>query len=95
MLFAMVRFALRLRTIGTVRLCIAGVLASCLTLPYLWFIAPVILEGVYAIIVGEIVVFLVEAGIYVLVLQISIRRALLVSFIANLVSLVVGLVLLY
>jgi hypothetical protein len=94
-LLAMVRFAFKLRTIGTVRLSIAGVLASCLTLPYLWFIAPVIFGGVYAIIVGEIVVFLVEAGVYALVLQVSIRRALLVSLIANLASLAVGLVLLY
>lgn len=94
MLFAMVRFAFGLRTIGAGRLSIAGVLASGLTLPYLWFIAPVILDGVYAVIVGEILVFLVEAGVYVLVLQVSIRRALLVSFIANLASLVVGLVLL-
>jgi hypothetical protein len=94
MLFAMVRLAFGLRTIGTVRLFIAGVFASCLTLPYLWFIAPVVFDGVYAVIFGEILVFLVEAGVYILVLHLSIRRALLVSFTANLASLVVGLVLL-
>jgi hypothetical protein len=75
-------------------LLITGVLASSLTLPYLWFIAPLILGDPYALIVGEILVFLVEAGIYILVLQISLRRALLISLIANLASLVVGLVLL-
>jgi hypothetical protein len=93
-LFAMVRFAFGLRTIGSFKLIISGVLASSLTLPYLWFIAPAIVGAAYALIIGEILVFLVEAGIYILVLQISVRRALLVSFIANLASLAFGLVLL-
>jgi hypothetical protein len=93
-LFAMARFAFRLRAIGMPKLIITGVLASSLTLPCLWFIAPAILGAPYALIVGEILVFLVEAGIYALVLRIGIRRALLISFIANLASLALGLVLL-
>lgn len=90
-LFAMVRFAFRLRTIGSFRLFITGVLASSLTLPCLWFITPAISGAAYALVVGEILVFLVEAGVYVFVLQISLRRALLVSFVANLASLAFGL----
>jgi hypothetical protein len=93
-LFVMVRFAFGQRTIGSLRLFITGVLASCLTLPCLWFITPAISGAAYAVIVGEILVLLVEAGVYILLLKISIRRALLVSFVSNLASLAFGLLLL-
>lgn len=93
-LCAMVRFAFRLRDIGWPKLLITGVLATALTLPCLWFIAPEVLDAPYALIVGEILVFLVEAAIYALALRIGVRRALLVSFAANLASLVLGAVIL-
>lgn len=93
-LFAMVRFVFRLREIGWLKLLITGGLATSLTLPCLWFIAPEVLGAPYVLIVGEILVFLVEAGIYALVLQIGIRRGLLISLVANLASFALGAVLL-
>ncbi len=93
-LLAMVRYAFGLWTIGWPKLLVTGVLASALTLPCLWlFMARADFGAPYALVVGEILVFLVEAGIYALVLKISIRRALLISFVANLASLALGLVL--
>ena len=90
-LFALARLVPGMRAIRVPRLLVAGLLASALTLPYLWFIVPVFLRGVDGLVIGEMLVFLVEAGIYMLVLRIDVRRALLVSFVANLVSLALGL----
>ena len=70
----------------------AGIITSTLTLPYLWFILPLyISDRTIYIIVGEILVVLIEAFIYYRVLKLKFIQALLVSFIANLVSFSIGL----
>lgn len=68
-----------------------AILATSLTLPYLWFIFPVYIEYPFYIIIGEIIVFLIESLIYWQLIQITFRKALLISFIANLSSLLIGL----
>jgi hypothetical protein len=72
----------------------AGVFCSSATLPYLWFVLPGFLKP-YALlaIVGESAVFLIEAVFYYFVLRIGWKRSLLVSFVCNLASVLVGWVL--
>ncbi len=64
-----------------------AILASTLTLPYLWFVLPAYIHdgGIY-IVVGELLVTLIEALLYKNLLGLSYRQSLLLSFIANLAS---------
>ena len=72
---------------------IVAILASALTLPYFWFILPgYISDRTLYVIVGESVIVLVEAIIYHRLLKLKIGQALLVSLIANLASILVGLI---
>ena len=66
---------------------IPAVLASTLTLPYLWFVLPAYTHdgGIY-IVVGELLVTLIEALIYKSLLSLSYQQVFLLSFIANLAS---------
>ncbi len=69
----------------------AGIFCSATTLPYLWFVLPRFLKAyVLLAVVGELLVFLVEAVFYYFVLKIGVRRSLLVSFVCNLASVVGG-----
>jgi hypothetical protein len=71
---------------------LVGFLASALTLPYLWFILPTYINLNYYIYIGEILVFLIESLIYYKLLSIKLSRALIISFVANLVSFIVGII---
>ena len=79
--------------IKTYKAILTSILATALTLPYLWFIFPVYIEYPFYIIIGEMIVFFTESLIYWQMLPISLKKALLISFIANLISLSVGLLL--
>jgi len=71
---------------------LGGVLPSFATLPYLWFILPIFFMGDHTlyISVGEFSVTLVEAFILQGVLQITFRRALVFSIVANFCSYIFG-----
>jgi hypothetical protein len=72
----------------------ASVLASALTLPYLWFILPSYISSwINYMIMGEISVFLIESLIYHKILETNWKNSLLISFIANLTSFLLGLIL--
>jgi hypothetical protein len=72
-----------------------GFLATILTLPYLWFVLPAFLaDRITYLIVGEVLVFVVEALVYHKVLRVSFKRAFVLSFISNMASAILGLVLL-
>ena len=75
--------------IGT--LCLAGIFASSLTLPYLWFILPTYIPN-YTVffLVGEIAVWFIEGVFYRFFLQLRFRDALLISLACNLSSILVG-----
>lgn len=71
----------------------ASIVASALTLPYLWFILPFYLsDRMMYLIFGELIVLTVEALVYLRVLGLSFKQAMAVSFFANLISTVVGLI---
>lgn len=68
-----------------------GIIASCLTLPYLWFILPVyISDRISYLIIGELAIVLVEAIIYFKLLKLKFGQAFLISLVANALSVFVG-----
>jgi hypothetical protein len=93
-LFLLARFVFKVRQVSTGRILLAGMLASALTLPYLWFLLPSILTTAMGIYLGEVLVFLVEALLYRWLLGLSYPKALLLSFTANAISFLLGLFLL-
>jgi hypothetical protein len=69
-------------------------LASCLTLPYVWFVFPEFIPDRWLFgLFGELFALLVETLWYFLALRISFRKAFLLSFITNLGSFLIGLLL--
>lgn len=64
----------------------AGIMASSLTLPYLYFVFPYFLPWVLYIPVWEISVTLIEAVFYTFYFEIKFPKWLLISFLANFVS---------
>jgi hypothetical protein len=81
----------KLKGPGYADIILIGVLASMLTLPYIWFVLPVYIR--FHLIAGELFAIIAEAGIYYRFLTLGFARALLVSAAANIVSFVSGLVL--
>ena len=71
---------------------LGGVLPSFATLPYLWFIFPILFIGNHTLylLVGEFSVTLTEAFILQGVLQIAFKRALIFSIVANFCSYLFG-----
>lgn len=71
----------------------AGVISSALTLPYFWFILPsFISDRMMYIIVGETSIILIEAFIYFYLLKLKFSQTLIISLVANIASILVGLV---
>jgi hypothetical protein len=69
----------------------AGIIASVLTLPYLWFILPSYILSNNYVFYGELMVFAVESVIYVALTNLNWKQSLAVSLIANLASFSFGL----
>lgn len=93
-LFVMLRVVLRIpqSIVQNDRVIFSGIFASFATLPYLWFILPVLIqERIAFIMIGEVTVTLFEAIFYCFVLNLSFKRAFSVSVICNLVSFISGL----
>jgi hypothetical protein len=93
-LFLLIRYAFRIpgTVLSSARLAFAGLFCSATTLPYLWFVLSAFLKSrVLLGVVGEPLIFLVEALFYYFVLRIGVKRSLLVSFVCNLASVMGGL----
>ncbi len=91
-LFFVLRFFYKNKKISFKKIISVGIIASTLTLPYLWFvISPYILSNYY-IYIGEILIFLIEALVYNQLLELKFNRALFVSLICNFVSFVIGII---
>jgi hypothetical protein len=94
LLFVVIRlwFKIPKAAISNALLLFAGIYCSATTLPYLWFVLPSFLSP-YAVflLVGETLVFLVEAVFYYFVLKIGMPRSLLVSLVCNAASFLGGL----
>jgi len=76
-------------------LLLAGVLPSFATLPYLWFVLPIFIVGNYFLylLIGEVLVALVEMFIIKGVLEITFKKALFYSIVANVFSYGLGAIL--
>jgi len=89
-----VRYIYKHKNIGISNIIFIGILASALTLPYLWFVLPTFISNQVAYqIIGEFLVILIEASIYYKLLKLKTAEALLVSLVANIASVVLGLLL--
>ncbi|MBI5134290.1 MAG: hypothetical protein HZA81_02810 [Candidatus Taylorbacteria bacterium] len=71
---------------------LAAILASSLTLPYLWFVLPEFFGFAWYSTLGEAVIVAIEALVYKQLLGLKIKDALFVSFVANAASVSVGLI---
>ncbi len=67
-----------------------AIIASVLTLPYLWFVLPPFLPAENYLLFGEIFVIITEALIYFLFTKLSWKQSVVVSLIANIVSFYLG-----
>lgn len=85
---------LRSREVPLRRLLFVATLASALTLPYFWFVLPAFVASrALYLIGGEVAITLVEALLYKELLEISWKRAVVISLCANVTSIIVGLLL--
>ena len=77
---------------GYPELIVVTILASCLTLPYVWFFLPEIIKDrrIFTV-VAELFAWLVESLFYCITLKIPVHKALLFSFCANAASFILGL----
>jgi hypothetical protein len=93
-LIALIRYVFRDKTLPLIKIIGIGALCTAFTLPYLWFILPPYVDAANYIIIGETLVFLVEAFILNRLLGLKPAVALICSFSMNLASFLLGLVLL-
>jgi len=85
-------FKISEKNISLVRLITGGIFASTMTIPWVWFVFPVLFYNsmTVAITIGEIVAFVVEAVFYVFAFKFSVRQAVIISFVANVASFALG-----
>ena len=91
-IYGLIRYFYK-KEIETKEILFAGVLPSFATLPYVWFIFPLLsVIGSYALYVwtAEISVTLIEVLILYKLLNISLKEAFVLSFFANLASYGIG-----
>jgi hypothetical protein len=68
-----------------------GIALSCATLPYVWFVFPMLASGTAYIALAEAFAFLAEAVGYKFLLRTGWKRALVLSFVCNAASFLLGL----
>jgi hypothetical protein len=91
--FILIRYLYR--KIETNNIVLTGIIASTLTLPYFWFIFPMyVSDRSLYIILGESLIVLIEAVIYNRLLNLKFTHALFISIVANVASILGGLLLL-
>lgn len=78
--------------LGAGRIATACFFANMATLPYLWFVYPEIFPYRAAITLGEATALFAEALLYMILLRVSLRSAFFCSLVANVFSVLVGLV---
>jgi hypothetical protein len=68
----------------------AGIAANLLTTPYIWFVFPFVLGWTAGIFWGELFVWIGEAIFYKIFLNLSFKKAIVISLIANAASYIIG-----
>lgn len=93
-LFIVIRRLLKItnKSISNNILFFLGSFCSFSTLPYLWFLLPFFIHNYfYYVLIGEIFVIILESFIYYFILNIGYKKAFIVSFLCNLISFLIGL----
>ena len=73
------------------RLIFAGFITSFATLPYVWFVFPVLItQKIWYILVSELFAVIVEAAIYFFILNVRWRVCFVLSFVCNMASFGIG-----
>ncbi len=89
-LFLLIRKGFKIdgSTVATKKIIIAGIFASMITLPYVWYILPILVYWSYGlqVIFSEVLAVVVEALFYGLFLIPRWKRAIVLSVICNAVS---------
>lgn len=97
-LFFLIRkiFKINFKRINNKILLFAGICASVLTIPYVWYVVPVLIwwSVPLAIFTAEIFVLVFEALFYKVFLNLDYKKSFLISFVCNLASYLIGLILL-
>jgi hypothetical protein len=79
---------------GYFRLAVITIMASCLTLPYIWFVFPEIIKDRLTFgIVSEIFAWIIETFFYQVSLKITFTKAFALSGLANGTSFLIGILL--
>lgn len=91
-LFIFIKLIFKIKKIKNLKIIFVGIVASTLTLPYLWFISPSYINAKYYLQIGELSVILIESIIYNQLLEIDIKKSIFISFAANIISFIIGLV---
>jgi hypothetical protein len=97
-LFILLRALLRTgrETVGTGLIVAAGIIASAMTIPYVWFVFPYFIHTrMIYIITAESFAVLAEIPVLALILRVSLPKAALLSFLCNMASFGVGLLIQY
>lgn len=88
----LVKYLYKHKEIKLSKIVLIGFVASALTLPYFWFVLPTYISnrGVY-VFSGEFVIVCIEAIIYNQLLKLKLSEAFMVSLVANIASIFLGL----
>jgi len=89
-LFIFVKYIFKNKKLSLNKIIGTGIIASVLTLPYLWFILPPYVNTRNYLLIGESLVIFVEALIYFSILDLNLKKAFIVSLIANIISFFIG-----
>jgi membrane-bound metal-dependent hydrolase YbcI (DUF457 family) len=92
LLYVLLRFIIRQPDLSSFKIIATGFFANFMTVPYVWFIFPTIIDWSRntSLLYSEPFVFLVEAVIYRIYLKTSMRTALFVSLVCNAASYFIG-----
>jgi hypothetical protein len=93
-LIALIRLGFRDKSVPLLKIIGIGALCTALTIPYLWFVLPPFVDAAYYPLIGETLVFLVEALMLNRLLGLNPKAALICSLAMNAASFGLGLFLL-
>ena len=90
LLFLLIRYIVKQKDLFAARIVGTGLLASALTLPYLWFVLPPYINAAYYLLIGELLVIAVEAVIFFFFLRVKPFTAVFLSLVVNASSCGIG-----
>jgi len=92
-LFISVRFIFKIKksNVNNRLIILAGILCSSVTLPYIWFVLPVLIENYYVfMVIAEGFAIIAESIIIFYLLKLSLKKSFIISLICNIFSFASG-----